>query len=519
MTQGGIGMRTTTEATAWAPDDSAAGVSPGSRTLASPAPAAPVDLALVLDERGLILWVSESAGRHLGVAAEDRWDMMSPRAEPGIRGALQPWRTDQIWVMPGRSYVELLCADGMRRGFIVEAEDISQSPRRVKVALTPEGSQTAGEVLPAGRVGTWLPPMISSTEVLANAPMPFAITDACGTIFGANAAMRELVGASRLARSLGTYFSNDDWTRILAAALSPAPGHSNPSEVRLIPSRGTLVWVRVAGAPVRGGSQIVWQLVDMSEDHDARERTEQRLRKATEIAHALQRAILPPIPDQMGSLRVASRYQSSSADVEVGGDLYGAGETKWGTRFIVGDVRGKGMDAVGIASHVLERFGVHSLTTKTLHRVAEKIDEDLRRLDLASDGAFVTAVLAEVSPSGRILLSGSGHPDPWLVRGGVIHEIPLVRTLPLGMGSRPRAVTFELQPGDRVVLFTDGLLECRSEAGRFIDPRLNATGWVVEPDLGAAADALMETVTGCSKDDDVACLILEYQPATGRPAR
>ena len=66
----------------------------------------------------------------------------------------------------------------------------------------------------------------------------------------------------------------------------------------------------------------------------------------TAIAEATQLALLPPLPAEMTGITIAARYRSATREALVGGDLYEMIPTGQGIRVIIGDVRGKGLDAV-----------------------------------------------------------------------------------------------------------------------------------------------------------------------------
>ncbi len=89
-----------------------------------------------------------------------------------------------------------------------------------------------------------------------------------------------------------------------------------------------------------GGCLAVWLSVQ-------RVAREAKLQAITHVAEVAQEAILHPLPAQIGGVRVAARYISASAEAQIGGDFYEAVDTKWGVRIMVGDVRGKGLDARG----------------------------------------------------------------------------------------------------------------------------------------------------------------------------
>jgi hypothetical protein len=82
----------------------------------------------------------------------------------------------------------------------------------------------------------------------------------------------------------------------------------------------------------------------------------QRLADVTSVAEAAQRALLRPLPRQVGPLELGVVYLAAAAEARVGGDLYEVTRTQFGIRLIVGDVRGKGLDAVEIAADVLGVF-------------------------------------------------------------------------------------------------------------------------------------------------------------------
>ena len=70
----------------------------------------------------------------------------------------------------------------------------------------------------------------------------------------------------------------------------------------------------------------------------------------------VQHAILRPLPAEIGGMAFASHYQSATTQALVGGDLYDLAMTQFGPRFIIGDVKGKGLDAVGRCAAVLAVF-------------------------------------------------------------------------------------------------------------------------------------------------------------------
>ena len=86
----------------------------------------------------------------------------------------------------------------------------------------------------------------------------------------------------------------------------------------------------------------------------------------TVIAETAQRAVLRTMPTAIGSVGLAARYVSATAEALVGGDLYEVAATPYGVRVIVGDVRGKGLEAVQTAAAVLGAFRAAAFTEPDL---------------------------------------------------------------------------------------------------------------------------------------------------------
>jgi len=119
-------------------------------------------------------------------------------------------------------------------------------------------------------------------------------------------------------------------------------------------------------------------------------------------------------------------------------------------------------------------------------------------------------VLVEVCPE-RVQMLGCGHPHPLRLRGGVVSELHLPEALPLGLGQPAPAVTVDVVPGDRVLLFTDGAVEAR-RGGRFF-PLAEVARDALQLDglpaaLAALGDRLRRYPDG-GAPDDVALLAFE----------
>jgi serine phosphatase RsbU (regulator of sigma subunit)/anti-sigma regulatory factor (Ser/Thr protein kinase) len=238
-----------------------------------------------------------------------------------------------------------------------------------------------------------------------------------------------------------------------------------------------------------------------------------RLTTLTRVADAAQHAILAPPPARIGAVALAARYASAAADALVGGDLYEHVRRPGGVRLLIGDVRGKGLEAVRTATVVLGAFRAAGADLDDLAAVAAQMDRRLRDyLDLED---FVSALLVDVFDDGTFALACCGHPPPLLVSGGRVEALEVAPSVPLGLGALPQVTTGRLRPGDRLLLYTDGILEARDPQRRFLDlMRLvqPLTAGALDDALEAVLDRLRNVVGG-QLDDDLALLVAEYAPA------
>jgi phosphoserine phosphatase RsbU/P len=242
-----------------------------------------------------------------------------------------------------------------------------------------------------------------------------------------------------------------------------------------------------------------------------RRRREERLAQMTAIAQTCQLALLPPLPPEITGISIAARYRSATPEASVGGDLYEIIPTGHGIRVIIGDVRGKGLDAILLARHVLSAFRRSAVAVPALERVAGEVSRAIR--PHLGDEDFVTAALAQIAPSGELTVVNCGHHPPLLHHGGGLR--PLTGTtaaLPLGLEDDFTAFTARWLPGDRLLLYTDGLVESRNHHGDFLPEDQIATA-LLAADCDQALDTLMTAVrrhTGGHGHDDMALLLLEY---------
>ncbi|MFJ8827081.1 PP2C family protein-serine/threonine phosphatase [Streptomyces sp. NPDC102467] len=249
----------------------------------------------------------------------------------------------------------------------------------------------------------------------------------------------------------------------------------------------------------------------------AREKTARAaaLQHVTEVAQVAQGAIMRPLAAKVGEIDVFTRHHCPLEPATVGGDVYEAVNTPYGTRVFIGDVRGHDLDAVQTAASVLAGFRDLAYVTPDLTDVAVRLDA-LLAPELGPEG-FVTALFAEFAP-GEVRIVNCGHPPP--LRTGHRPKLlqPIEPALPLGLGTRPGSRRCWLQPGDRILFYTDGLTEARDADGAEF-PLLEQCAEPLSAVLPSdALDALYEAVTahtGAPLLDDVALVLCQQVDLLG----
>ncbi|WP_147252499.1 PP2C family protein-serine/threonine phosphatase [Micromonospora endolithica] len=252
----------------------------------------------------------------------------------------------------------------------------------------------------------------------------------------------------------------------------------------------------------------------------ARTRREERLRRMAEIVRTTQAAILREPPRYAAGVELAARYVSAYEEAGVGGDLYEVVADHDRLRIIVGDVCGKGLAAVRLASAVTGAFRQLAIIRPDLVQVARDLDALVAREPTSARGTtFVTAVLVELR-DGEIRTVNCGHPAPILRRrSGEMTECgtsPPDR--PLGLaGPRTAEIGRHWAVGDRLLLLTDGLIEARDGERRFF-PMDALRDCLAEPSVDRCLDAVWGAVhrhVGGEPHDDIALLLAERRPAVG----
>lgn len=230
------------------------------------------------------------------------------------------------------------------------------------------------------------------------------------------------------------------------------------------------------------------------------------------IAATLQRSLLPPELPAIPGLRLASFYQAAGEQNEVGGDFYDAFEVRDGWMVLVGDVAGRGAEAATLTS--LSRYTLRTAGRLLGDPVAalEQLNSALCERPGLSLVSACCALLRDVDGDARSELVLAGHPPAFHVRGGSPEAVGVFAPF-LGAYERGEwtPVTVRLEPGDHLVLYTDGVLDTVGERQRFGEDRLVETlrGCTGADEAVARIEAAVRSFARGPQADDIAVIAVE----------
>jgi serine phosphatase RsbU (regulator of sigma subunit)/PAS domain-containing protein len=242
-------------------------------------------------------------------------------------------------------------------------------------------------------------------------------------------------------------------------------------------------------------------------------RVDRVFRQRSQVAEALQASLLPARLPSVPGLEFAAAYIGATQFQEISGDFYDVFKAGDGWGIAVGDVCGKGQDAAAMTAAA--RHAIRALATvhDTPADVLAAANEVLVAEDY--DDRFVTASLAFLRQRGRgvqVRLGSCGHVGPAVVRADGRVEILEGDGLPLGLFSdaQPGRLELELNQGDVLFFYTDGVTEARSADLSFFEDRLaDALAAVAGRSASEIVRAVQELVTSFSSGelkDDVTIL-------------
>ncbi|MFF1503669.1 SpoIIE family protein phosphatase [Streptomyces sp. NPDC058316] len=267
-------------------------------------------------------------------------------------------------------------------------------------------------------------------------------------------------------------------------------------------------------------SGVLVYAADVTDHAEAAERLRASERRHRETAVTLQRSLLPQELEQPDDLRIAATYQPGGTDAAVGGDWYdvitlGAGRTA----LVIGDVMGRGVRAAAVMGQLRTAVRAYARLDLPPHEVLQLLDGLAAEIDASQ---IATCAYAVHDPNeGRLVYASAGH-LPILVchEDGTVHRAEDPTGPPLGTGGWIHTSgTIALPPGSTAVLYTDGLVERRSED---IDEGVAALERALSGAKGSpqvVCDRLIRSLgVTAEHDDDVAVLVVQHPARTGANA-
>ncbi|MGA5302262.1 SpoIIE family protein phosphatase [Nucisporomicrobium flavum] len=275
-------------------------------------------------------------------------------------------------------------------------------------------------------------------------------------------------------------------------------------------------WLPAERALLYAAAELVAQAAERARRFEAQHGT----------AQLLQRSMLPEHLPELDRFRIAARYDVGVDGNAAGGDFYDAFELGDGRlAMVLGDVAGHDVRAAAVMGQVRAALRALALTDPAPGTVLAGLDRLVGSLGAESrnEEIFVTVVYGVLDQAdGTITLASAGHPPPVLRRGGrdraTAELVSLPPGAPLGLGGSWRTTTVRLDPGDTILMFSDGVVERRDRTlSAGLEALVAATAEAASGDPRNLCSLATAAVSGRT-DDDVAVLAVERAVALSRSA-
>ena len=278
---------------------------------------------------------------------------------------------------------------------------------------------------------------------------------------------------------------------------------------------------RVTAVDLAGGNRELLQTLAIEAStilENARlieeERAKQHIEEELDVARRIQQSLTPLFLPREGWFVVCGSTESSH---QVGGDYYDVvaiGPDTWS--LVVADVAGKGVSSALLASFLQGAFLGASCTTD-IPEVLSKINTFLS--DRAEHGKYATMFYSKLDSAGHLTYANAGHCAPLLVRGNGRIEKLEATSMPVGLVAESSFLLDhrDLAPGDRIVLYTDGVTEAQNDAGEFFGRKRlreaieHAVGASCSELHAAIQKAVLDFTAGAEQADDLTLVVVEYR--------
>ncbi len=281
-------------------------------------------------------------------------------------------------------------------------------------------------------------------------------------------------------------------------------------------SSGAVSWRLIKASAVKDSAGRPLYAVNVIED--VTEAKEAVLRQ-TSIARTLQHGLLPETLPLMERWEAAAFYRAGGGG-DVGGDFYDAFEVPGGWAVIVGDVAGRGPEAASLTS--LARYTLRTafqLEAGPLEavRLVHSALLDRRELSLCAITAILLRELGDGRAEAKVV--SAGNPLPLWIRNGAVEQLGAFGPFVGGFeGTEWNELEVEVDDGDQLVLYTDGVIDTRGEVDRFGEQRLAETVCTAQRPravIEGLQKALSDFERGDQPDDTAVLAIMRTAPLGG----